>query len=114
MTKKNWQGYTCPKCQGSMAVTQTGRANDGKYVVRARKCTSCWHRLLTAEIAIKDTDDMSSVLLFDEEQRFAQRELRNKKEWSSHYCGHPRTAHRIRVGIVRVRGGNHPLCSHDG
>ncbi len=109
---KNWQGFTCPSCGGSMRTRSTGRANAGKYVVRTKECTDCGIKGITAEVWIPALVGSTSVETFDEEQRFAKRERRRAKSgYHGVGCGHPTTPRTLGVSVGRVFGGQ-PLCDH--
>src|SRR3972149_2188897 len=109
---KRWYGFTCPNCQGSMRTRSTGRTNEGRYVVRAKKCDDCGHKCITAEVVASGSDGMSSIEAFDSEQRFAKRERRRKiNGFHSVGCGHEKEARRIRAS-VRIKGGGKVLCGH--
>ena len=111
---KAYQGYTCPKCDGTMTVLHTGRANKGRYIVRARKCIDCGFRAITAESIIHKTEGQSSVLPFDEEQMFARKLKRRSKHGYHGFenMSHPKSPRMIHVDTKLGSGGEY-LCNHD-
>ena len=108
----HWQGFTCPKCKGSMRARSTGRANDGRYVVRTRTCEECAFKGITVEGFLSGSDGMTSIESFDEEQKFARRERRRKREgFHGVGCGHLKSVKRVTFASS-MRGGEKVKCGH--
>lgn len=106
-----WQGFQCRRCEGQMRVRTTGRANDGRVVVRIRECVECGLTGVTAEGWVPGTEGMTTVESFDPEQLFSRRLRRKPKRWSDNFCGHPKSPRTIGFGGIRVFGGKR-LCRH--
>jgi predicted RNA-binding Zn-ribbon protein involved in translation (DUF1610 family) len=111
---KRWFGFTCPKCGGSMRTRSTGRANSGRNVVRTKECEDCGLKGVTGELWISALEGVTNIERFDEEQLFAKKERRRKKDG---YWGigsaHTKTATTISLSAGRIGGGRyncHPEC----
>ena len=111
----NYRGFPCPNCDAKMASLGTGRANEGQYMLRDRRCTECGHRRMTVEFAPEELVGYHDPRRFDADLMLASRQ--NERGRRGYHgitsAGHPRAPLQLRLrdGHARITGG-HYLCDH--